>query len=234
MSIKYDYDFCVVINTYNRPEMLKKLLDNLEKEKIHFRIKILVFNDGSTVDYDLSNYDVKQFKIFPNKGKKKYWELINQSFGIIKYIKSEYFIFLPDDVTLIDDFYSKAKNLYESITDSNKICLNILTDNRVYSENWTSFKSVDFGDYLKTQWNDLCFISNKDFFEKLNYKINEIPISRWNKNENLSSGVGQQISSRLHQLGFSMYHSKKSLVNHTDHESKMNKEERKITKIITN
>ena len=58
-------------------------------------------------------------------------------------------------------------------------------------------------------------------------------MSRWNHDPNLSSGVGQQISTKLHNKNKSMYHTKTSLVIHGDHESKMNFEERKNKPIIT-
>ena len=68
----------------------------------------------------------------------------------------------------------------------------------------------------------------------MEYSINEIPKTRWDDNPNLSSGVGQQISHRLDKLNFGMYHTKLSMVIHGDHESKMNKNERLKTKLITN
>ena len=59
------FDFCIVITTYNRPDMLYKLLDNIELEKKDFNLKIFVFNDGSTLDYDLSRFDITHIKFFP-------------------------------------------------------------------------------------------------------------------------------------------------------------------------
>jgi hypothetical protein len=58
---------------------------------------------------------------------------------------------------------------------------------RVNRTNWVNFKTQDMGFYYRTQWNDLCFISKRNFFESLNYKIDEIPLSRWDRNPNLSS-----------------------------------------------
>ena len=124
-------------------------------------------------------------------------------------------------------------SFYESINFSDKICLSILTDGRVNKTNWTDFKTIDHGEYYKTQWNDLCFISEKTFFFELDFKIDEIPLSRWKNNPNLSSGVGSQISLKLHNKGKSMYHTKLTLVLHGNHESKMNYEERKLNNIIT-
>ena len=47
----------------------------------------------------------------------------NSTFSYVKRINSKYFIYLPDDVILVDDFFNKVKDAYESIPDQNKICL---------------------------------------------------------------------------------------------------------------
>lgn len=228
------YDFCVIITTFNRPDMLTSLLKNIELEKKHYKIKTFIFNDGSSKKYELSNFDVKELKFYPNRGKKKYWEIVNQTFNVIKAVKSRYYIYLPDDVILIENFFDEFIKIYGSIKDTKKICLNVLTDSRINKPNWTNFKPETYGEYVKTQWNDLCFGAPENFFKLLNYEIKPIPMSRWDKDSNLSSGVGQQISNRIYDLGFNMYHTKKSLVYHGDHNSVMNENERKKNKLITN
>ena len=228
-----NYDFCILITTYNRGNMLYDLINQIEKQKGNQKVLIVVFDDGSSQNYNFENPNIKYIKFFPNQGKKKYWKIINTMFGYVKNINSKYFIQIPDDIQIIDNFLQTAASQYEKISDPNKICLSILTDGRVYRHNWTSYNSVDLGDHIKTQWNDLCYISTKEFFKELNFKIDEIPMSRWNKNPNLSSGVGQQISTKLHKKNKSMYHTKTSLVIHGDHESKMNFHERRHKPIIT-
>lgn len=228
-----ELDFCIIITTYNRSDMLYNLIKNIESEKNDYKLKIFIFNDGSTEKYDLSGFDVTHLRLFPNRGKKRYWQIINQTFNLVKSIKSKYYLYLPDDVKLIDNFFSELIRIYSLIDDKNKICLNILTDGRVDRTNWTNFKSEHYDEYIKTQWNDLCFLANIDFFSKLDYEIKPIPLSRWNNNPNISSGVGQQISLRLYNMGLNMYHTKKSFVYHGNHESKMNKNEREINYLTT-
>ena len=227
------FDFCIVITTYNRPDMLYKLLDNIELEKKDFNLKIFVFNDGSTLDYDLSRFDITHIKFFPNRGKKNYWEIVDTTFKVLKSINSNYFIYLPDDVTLCPNFFNVLKETYETIIDNRMICLSFLVDNRVTKSNWGSNKPINYGNYIKTGWNDLCFMSKKSFFNVLNFKIDEIPKNRWKFNENLSSGVGQQITEKLNKLNYNMYHTKKSLVNHGEHISVMNPKERIKNKLIS-
>ena len=59
-------------------------------------------------------------------------------------------------------------------------------------------------------------------------------MSRWEKDKNLSSGVGCQLSERLLSLGYNMYHTTQSLVIHDGEDSKMNIEERILNKLKTN
>ena len=228
-----EFDFCVIITTFNRPQMLTELLSNIESEKKDYKVLVVVFDDNGQQKADLSGFNVKKIEMYPNMGKKKYYMVINATFSYIKNIKSKYYIYLPDDIKLVDNFFNETKRIYESIEDKNKICLNILTDGRVNRTNWTNFKSLDFGEYYQTQWNDLCFIAEKKFFNELNHKIDEIPNSRWVSNPNNSSGVGRQISVKLNNRGLKMYHTKNSMVFHGDHVSEMNKEERVNVKLIT-
>ena len=231
--VNQQFDFCVIISTFNRPQMLSELLKNIESEKKNYKVLVVVFDDNSSEKYDLSQFDLKKITMNPNMGKRKYYVLINASFSYIKNINSKYFIYLPDDIKLVNNFFDETKRIYESIDHPKKICLSILTDERVKRTNWTNFKSIDFGEYYQTQWNDLCFIAEKKFFDVLNYRLNKIPQTRWNTNPNLSSGVGQQISIRLNKNGYNMYHTKKSMVHHGSHESKMNKLERTKVSLLT-
>jgi hypothetical protein len=162
-----------------------------------------------------------------------FWEIIDLSFKVCKKIDSKYFVYLQDDLKLCDNFFNELKNKYENIKDDKKISLEFRTDNRTERPNWNNFEPQIVGDYIHSNWVELDFICEKKFFDVLEYKINEISKNRWDNNPNLSSGVGQQLTQRLLNLGFNMYHTKKSFVEHGDHQSKMNEEERKITKLIS-
>ena len=228
-----DYDFCVIINSYNRPEMLNNLIEDINKNQKNYKIIIGIFDDCSTQKTKFNQSNIKQFGMFPNMGKRKYYVTYNATFSFVKSINSKYFIYLPDDVSLVDNFFDEVKRIYESITSTKKICLSILTDDRVNKSHWGYKDPKDFGEFLQTQWNDLCFICEKNFFETLNYKINVIDEKRWIQNPTISSGVGHQITQRLNSSGKFLYHTKKSLVYHGDHESKMNKIERQKNNLIT-
>jgi hypothetical protein len=160
---------------------------------------------------------------------------INQSFKLLKNIESNYFIYLQDDLELCDNFFEKIIDLYNNLNDENKISLEFLTDSRTARPNWSMFNPHLFDlNYIKTQWVELHFICEKKFFDVLDFTIFPISDERWKVNPNLSSGVGQQMTNRLLNLKFNMYHIKETLVYHQDHDSLMNYDERKINKLITN
>lgn len=234
LYMESSYDFCIIITTYNRPKMLKTLLDDIKYNSFGKRVLVTIFDDGSNKDYEyLDNYDVKYVKYVKNNGKINYWKLITDTFKYCKNIKSKYYIYLPDDIRLKDNFFEESVRIFEKIKDEDKICLNLLMDeSRRGCPNWTGFEPVEYDDYYKTQWNDLCFISNFDFFQMLNFEILPINKNRWTENNELGSGVGQQMSMRLLSLNQNMYHVINTLIIHDDHESVMNHNNRKRIKLI--
>jgi hypothetical protein len=234
INLKSEYDICIVITTYNRHIMLDLLLDDINREKNNYSILIIILNDGGKeykIKSQFDNIDIAYIHYQNNHSKYYYYMIINDSFKYCKYINSKYFIYLPDDIRLVDNFFIESIKKYKSIKNG---LLNLLLDKtRIYIKNWTNIFAIDLGNVYLSQWCDLCFISDKIFFEKLEYKINKIDQDRWKKNKLLSSGVGQQISMRLFDKCYNMYHVKETLVIHGDHESKMNRLERIINKLIT-
>jgi hypothetical protein len=213
----------ILINlfSYNRKEMLLNLIDSLKDHKI------VIWDDCS--DFDLK--DISGFYRFgKNYGKKLAWLKFKKIFNSLKLTNYEYYIFLPDDVELCDDFVSKAVELWDSIDDPRKACLSFSHPDRCLKPNFTGIKSVDCGGVIRSQWTDLMFICGKNFINEVD--IEEIPLSRWEDNELLGSGVGSQISNKLVDKGFNLYNVKDNLVVHLgNYNSKMNTEERKINKL---
>jgi glycosyltransferase involved in cell wall biosynthesis len=123
------YDFCVIITTYNRPKMLSNLLDNIEKEKKNYNILILVFDDSKYLkNIQLIIKMLRKYHCSQIMERKNIYKIFNTTFNLIKKIDSEYFIYLPDDITLINNFFDRSKDTFNSIVDSNKICLSLLTE----------------------------------------------------------------------------------------------------------
>jgi FkbM family methyltransferase len=236
----------VLITTYNRPDLLVKLLTDIKENSEDFEIKLLICNDGSSSDYRvvlnyLRKHFLNNFHYIPsltNGGKQNYWTLIDKLYKQALKIKFDYAIQLPDDVSLVPGFFSRAINIYDKIEDNKKVCLDILSSpGRVGKSEWTNQEVTTHlaGNIpvYKTGWVDMCFISDKKYFEALNYTINKVN-DRWVNKLNNSSGVGKQISTRLVTSGYSLYQVKNSLVIHGSHDSVMHRNLRKTSPLITN
>lgn len=227
-----EYDFCVIITTFNREQMLKLLLNDILSEK-KYKILITIFDDGSESYYDLKNYDVKYIKYVKNNGLKNVWKIITDTFKYCKNIKSKYYVYLQDDLRLKPNFFDRCVEIFESIPDNKKISLEtLIIESQRGNTKWTNFKPIEFDDYYKSQWVELVFICVYKFFQSLNFEVYPIPISRWDTNPNLSCGVGDQISHRLLNMGYNMYQVKDTLTTHGDHESTFYSEHRQNEKLI--
>jgi glycosyltransferase involved in cell wall biosynthesis len=240
----------VWINTYNRVKCLQNLLRDICDNQANFKIKVFIVDDFSTDNYTdmLRNFsgklDIVYHKVSFNHGKKLYWMLCNYTLSKIKLEINNYryFIKIDDDCRLVKDFFVKCVNIWESIIDRRKICLNFRLDTREGKSVWTGIlpKLVTFNNiplYL-SQWVDMDFICDARMFKTLDFQITRQPEERWKYNRIASSGVGRDISVRLVNRGYHLYLTTESLVNHDHHDSKMNPEERGrnplTTKPITN
>jgi len=229
----------ILITTFKRPKKLLSLLKQIYEQQQNKRIKLIVFEDFSTFNYEntksffINNFSNSTwFKASQHFGKPNYWLLIENLYKNVKEEDSDYIIQLPDDIGLVDDFFNQAITQFNQIKDPKKICLNLLQDNRTSKPLWTPVKQINKGEVFKVGWVDMCFIATKRFFKTLNYSIEPVSYS-WSNNKNLSSGVGMQISKRLYKK-YNLYQVKKSLVIHGIHDSVMHPEHRKITPLITN
>jgi len=208
-----------IITSYNRKESLTNLLSKLDKQETD----IVIYDDCSNFQLDRTDYVKLPF----NYGKEYLWLKFKKIFKEIPK-DYDYYIILPDDISISDNFIKNSVDLWVKLSDKTKISLSLLTDLRVKSPNWTNFKPIIKGNYVHTQWNDLCFICEKEFF---NIEIQAISLHRWvilqkELNMYLGSGLGGQISRYWHNKGRSQYHTKESQVIHKKGVSMMNPEER--------
>lgn len=210
----------VNITTYQRNKELTNLLNQLKE----YNIDVFVWDDdpkGNKVEC----FRYKKFN--KNHGKVLLWLKFKHIFKYLKKTNYDYYIFLPDDVELKDNFIQSIITIWESINDNKKICLSLLVDKRLNDQNWTGIIPRDLGNVYLTQWNDLCFLCEKKFIEEI--EVGEVSVDRWKKNKELGSGVGSQISWFLLNKGYNMYNLKDKLITHLDIDSKMNYIERKKT-----
>ena len=210
------------ITSYNRPLMLKNLLTRLKGESI------TVWDDCS--GFRMEGNGIEFYKFDKNYGKKLAYQKFKLIFEKLRKTDYDYYIFLADDYKVDKDFVKKAVKLWEGIDDKDKISLSFAHPDRCLHPNWTGLEPREVGDVILTGWNDLAFICSKKFLQEVNIK--EIPMSRWEGNELLSSGVGAQISKELFNRGFNMYNTKKEIAVHIGNDdSKMNPVERSINKL---
>lgn len=222
------------INTYNRPEELNALLNNIKKNIGTIDYFIRVYDDGSTEDYEkyidrwTETLNFKYTKV-SNHGKKLYWSLLNIGMREIKKKhRYDYYLRLDDDVILVDGFFDKIINIWEGISDPNKISLFPLLDSREGQKVWTDHEPI----LIKREkvyncgWVDDMYFCTYRFFEELDFNIPKIPMSRWKNNPNLSTGTGRYISRTFHKKELGMYLVTKTLLLHhertKEHPSVMN------------
>ena len=213
----------ISITTYKRPNELKSLIGQLKQ----YKVDIQVWDDdpqGKKIE------GVKYTKFGINHGKKLLWLKFKDIFEQLKKTNYDYYIFLPDDVTLSNNFIERTVDTWNSIQDEKKICMSLLFDKRLNDQNWTGVLPIDKGKVLLTQWNDLCFICEKKFLNEI--EVKEVDPTRWNKNPTLGSGLGSQISWYLYNKNFNQYNVKDKLIQHLNVDSKMNFEERKNNPLI--
>jgi hypothetical protein len=185
-----------LITTYNRPRSCQRLVDALQGQG-----QIVVLNDGC--DYKING--CKQ--VFqPHYGKQRYWVTVNNLFHHRP--KADYYFMLPDDFLPKENMIQNAINVWESIQDTQKICLSLGEPRPIAC--WTRFAPEDKGFVILSQWMDMCFMCENRFFTILHH-IDEIHMN-WNSGRVKSSGVGSQISRRLYAMGYNLYQVKESLV----------------------
>jgi len=234
----------VIVNTYNRPDQCRRLVEQLNRQSGNHTIKVVLNDDGSQKPYanKLKGVHGKvKVEVFThvNHGKRRYWELVTKTFKQVKGDGSDYIVYTADDLTIGPEFISTAIRSFERIPDRGKICLSyIMLKSSFGKSNWTGHKPKAFVfdgvPYHWTQWTDMAFICTHRMLAQLDYRVMPIPLTRWSKDPTLGSGVGKDISQRLVAKRFNLYHLVKSIAsfkNPTD--SEMNKESRRLHPAIT-
>jgi hypothetical protein len=223
----------IVILTYNRPDDLLRLLRDIDTYRWGHKISVVVYDDASTKDYAQSKALCAarrwQFvRAEKNHGKRGFWKWVHRIYGEQRARSEGLFCLLPDDMRLCSRFFDKAMAVWSGIKDSKKVALNLLRDSgREGKSSWTDRLPTDVGCALSVGWVDGAILCNRRYFELLEWRVNSVPESRWAQNENMSSGVGQDLSRRLLARGGEVYCVKRSLLAHIGRVSQMNPVERR-------
>lgn len=203
----------ILITTYNRHDLLTDLLKQIESQG--YDREVIILDDGTPAEIDFPQHDFQIYylKFNNNHGKKNYYQVVSRGFQILKTRTFDYVWQLPDDVQLKPNFFNESKRIFDYIPNENKVCLSTGHDGQRHLKPcWTGYQPTVKGEYVQTQWNDLCYIANRKFFELLDWDVDKIPEERWSVEKDLGSGVGANISRRIHKMGYSMFHTMESLV----------------------
>jgi hypothetical protein len=160
-------------------------------------------------------------------GKNGYWRLVRRQLRDCEISDADYFIFLPDDIRLIRHAIPRALEIWHRLDAPATLTLWRLgsLDGRA---NWTG-RVPRPGPYATEIFHvDGNFLCQRPTLEALDYNLLDP-----RKKNRPSSGVGSQMSKRLHALRRHMYRVDESLVtNNDDGISIMNPEERIINPAV--
>lgn len=227
-----------VITAHNRRESLVYLLGQISSQASVLKnrgvdIQVMIFHDGLTDMFDNMNLPgnvsyTQTLHLGKKHGKENYWLQIDNIFKFLKHLDYDYYLMLPDDSILLPNFFAKAIELWEVISDPKKACLNLYIDEaRFMIRQWDvpvkpTVKGFGSRSLIHTGWVDMEMIFGKEFLEALNYEMFPVVNRDWQKNPALGSGVGHQISQRLHKKGLNIYQCHSSLSFQEAHPSVMN------------
>ena len=186
-----------------------------------------IIDDGS--EYQHTWIRGATIHVFEHGGKPLFWNRWDHALKLASESQDDFFLFLPDDYSQIDfdgihEFHRRQS------TDNPYIC-NVANDGR--GPQWTTAKQVIIDEVVEwVGWTDCSFFCNRAALEAIGFGMLEVPASRF-RVDNISSGVGQQLTQRFNRAGVPMYRPFKSFAFHGDHESVMHPEERKRNPLIT-
>lgn len=232
----------ITCTTYNRPDQMRRILKTLDQETRIMGIdaRMLIMDDASQKSYNRTLSAAKECR-FPvdfqvqdkHRGKEGHWKVVNDIFQQLHSWEFDLALYLQDDIEIDDAFLRRVLTHWEAIASQRKVCMNyIVEDSRRGVQCWTPAPAIERRfqkfEFWQVGWVELHFLANRSFFESLRWSIREIPETRWQNNNLLSSGVGRQISKRLYALRKGMWQTRSSLATHGNFASLMNPEERMI------
>jgi len=219
------------IHSYQRKGMLESLIKEIkdfQAKEIH-EVSFSIIDDGS--DFTSSN---KCFHQLPHGGKSNFWKLFDYSLKLCKNIDADIYLFIPSDVSHIQfenifKYHNKYKGFGRTLE---AYCYNVTNDGRVKC--WGNKRMTVHDEYsFRSYFTDCGFFCPRLTLEKLDFTIHPVEQCRFKMNPNISSGVGQQMTTRLNNLKVKMFIPKKSLCFHGDHDSLMHFEHRKKVPLLS-
>jgi len=158
------------ITTHKRPEWCYYLLRQIKEQQKHYNIHVVAFHDLCDSDYSKAIEFCKEngwefLQTKDNLGKWKYWKLLNYTYEYAEKFDYDYYIALPDDIVLVDNFFKRAVSMpnkrYPMI---NFFTMNIHYDMYLISK---KVRKVNGVLYFVSGWVDGCFIATKEYMKGL-------------------------------------------------------------------
>ena len=212
----------IIIFSYNRPNLLLGLLDELDRKFTNQRV--VVIDDGSTYD-PIPFVGHCEYYRLNHKGKEEFYLNWKYAFSICKDSSDDFFMFMPDDFKFVDS--QRVKKIYQHLKDDLYV-MNLLNDNRPPC--WTPIKHIKttIGDEAVTRVSfcDCGYFTNRKTLESIKFEQLYISMERFRITD-ISSGVGESQSRMFWKKNIPMYVCDKSLVYHGTHKSEMHTELRK-------
>ena len=212
----------IVIFSYNRPDMLMRLLRECPSDE-----QIIVLDDGST--YDPSEHmKLCHYIRTQHYGREGFWLKWQHAFDLCRISEDNYFTFLADDMTEIQ--WERIAKLPNSLYAKN------LMYERGRFRDWTGMGGFeqDFNGepHYSVGYVDCAFATNRATMEAIAWKQDEVKWEWFRAGKHISSGVGHQQSWRFVHNRVPMFMPQVTIAKHGDHPSQMHPEHRKQVPLI--
>jgi hypothetical protein len=208
----------IFIFSYNREQMLKKTLKPIKA------MKPFILDDGSCFSM---NYD--RFLKLTHGGKQLFWRKWELAFDLAKASDDDFFLFMPDDFT--DIKIGDILTIHEQLNHEPYV-YNIINDGR--DAQWTAFNPKQVDEYtIRIGFTDCGFFCNRKALDAIKWKIDPVNPLIFKRNPHMSSGVGQQLTSKFFYNDVAMYKPVRSLAYHGDHISQMHPLTRPLNPLIS-
>jgi len=205
----------ILIFSYNRPEMLLTLLQQIKQQQNNDFIKLFIIDDGSNqdmsscFDYARKNFLFRLIKNSENKGKVRFYQTVTTGLQMLKNANCDYYITLPDDVELVEDFFNKSIMQFNKVSEYTDV-LNILTCNEhheVYKSVGRQFQVIKNTKYFVNDFYDLAGIFKQNFLDIIEYRCNPTAVHDLKKGSQVGGRISQYYLAKTQKRIIQTYYS---------------------------